>query len=71
MFLERAFRRTAVAIPITVGGGIRVEPLVAAAVRIDNSTGARAFNSSSTDFHCNSFRPHTDDDRRTDEDGYT
>ena len=49
MFFERALRRTAAAIPITLGGGELVElplPPVAAVVKTDNSTGARDFKSS-------------------------
>ena len=74
MFFERALRRTAATIPIILGEGGQVElpvPPVPAAVKTDNSTGARDFMLSSTGSHRISFRLRIDDDRKIDDEGTT
>ena len=67
MFLERALRA---AIEMILGEGVYLPlPLVAASVKMDNSTGARVFNSSIIISHIVFFNSVTDDERKTDFDG--
>ena len=71
MFLERALRA---AIEMILGEGVYLPlPLVAASVKMDNSTGnstgARVFNSSIIISHFVFFNSVTDDERKTDFDG--
>ena len=67
MFLERTLRA---AIEMILGEGVYLPlPLVAASVKMDNSTGARVFNSSIIISHFVFFNSVTDDERKTDFDG--